>query len=561
MNNCDDEIYRSITKKEIIKIFLVGGIIGAFIFVLCYGWKILDVTYDSWLFTGSDITQHYIGWKFYRAADWTFPIGMMDNILYPSTSCIIFTDSIPLFAIFFKLFSPILPETFQYFGIWGIFSYFMMGALAAMIVRKSTKSQILCYMGSVIFAFSPYVAQRMFAHTALAGHWILLIGIFIWIYKPYFSTFKRKLLAWGIALITGSLIHIYFVPMILVLMFGFCLQDVFEKCDWKADLVIAPVCIIFDLIVLYVVGAFSTGGFSDGPGLGKYSANVNSLINSNNRTLLLNPLPILEGQDEGFGYLGLGIILVLAISLILIINKYIKIKRQKNILNQYKTEISYAISMFVVVIIFLVLAWSPTIVLGERVLFTIEYPAFVLKILNIFRASGRFMWPVSYLLMFFSIMSIVRYCSSRIQYGIICGALLIQVIDMSSLTLNKQWIGNQPSQFVTIQDRLWEELAKDREHVIILPYSTVRNLYGLTAWYEIGNFAVDHGMKVSSFPAARLDYDLLTANDNLNAENTRNGSISKDSLYILDSVERGEELGLEVFCIDSYNVGVRKQYK
>ena len=138
MNNRVDNVYNSITKKEVIKIFLIGGLIGAVFFLMCYGWQILDVTNDGWLLSGEDISQHYIGWKFYRASAWHFPIGQIDGILYPDTSCIVFSDSIPLFAIFFKLISPILPETFQYFGIWGFVSYILVGGLSALIIRKST---------------------------------------------------------------------------------------------------------------------------------------------------------------------------------------------------------------------------------------------------------------------------------------------------------------------------------------------------------------------------------------------------------------------------------------
>ena len=65
MNNRVDNVYNSITKKEVIKIFLIGGLIGAVFFLMCYGWQILDVTNDGWLLSGEDISQHYIGWKFY----------------------------------------------------------------------------------------------------------------------------------------------------------------------------------------------------------------------------------------------------------------------------------------------------------------------------------------------------------------------------------------------------------------------------------------------------------------------------------------------------------------
>ena len=54
MNNRVDNVYNSITKKEVIKIFLIGGLIGAVFFLMCYGWQILDVTNDGWLLSGED---------------------------------------------------------------------------------------------------------------------------------------------------------------------------------------------------------------------------------------------------------------------------------------------------------------------------------------------------------------------------------------------------------------------------------------------------------------------------------------------------------------------------
>lgn len=65
MNNCVDGVYESITKKQILKLFFVGSLIGIVVFLICYGWQVLDVTDDSWLLTGQDISQHYIGMKFY----------------------------------------------------------------------------------------------------------------------------------------------------------------------------------------------------------------------------------------------------------------------------------------------------------------------------------------------------------------------------------------------------------------------------------------------------------------------------------------------------------------
>ena len=81
MFNVNNDTYKRITSRDIRNVFLLGGLAGMLVFIACYGVCILDVTNDAWLLTGEDITQHYIGWKFYRASEWTFPIGQIQGIL------------------------------------------------------------------------------------------------------------------------------------------------------------------------------------------------------------------------------------------------------------------------------------------------------------------------------------------------------------------------------------------------------------------------------------------------------------------------------------------------
>ena len=95
----------------------MGAILGAIFFIIIYGFCVLDPTYDEWLLGKGDLTQHYLGWCFYRRSEWTFPVGLTNQLAYPTYTSVIFTDSIPVFAVFFKLLSPLLPETFQYFGL------------------------------------------------------------------------------------------------------------------------------------------------------------------------------------------------------------------------------------------------------------------------------------------------------------------------------------------------------------------------------------------------------------------------------------------------------------
>ena len=116
--------------------YLLLIIISTLVFIIFYGVKVLNPTYvEPWMVL-SDKSQHYLGWVGFRDSDWTFPIGLTNRITYPDYNSIIFTDSIPLLEIFFKLLSPILPERFQYFGWWTLACCILQSVIAARILKR-----------------------------------------------------------------------------------------------------------------------------------------------------------------------------------------------------------------------------------------------------------------------------------------------------------------------------------------------------------------------------------------------------------------------------------------
>ena len=84
-------------------IYIAVMLLGALCFITVYGIRVLNPCYVDWLLNRGDLTQHYLGWCFFRESDWTFPIGLTNRLAYPDYSSVIYTDSIPLFAVFFKL--------------------------------------------------------------------------------------------------------------------------------------------------------------------------------------------------------------------------------------------------------------------------------------------------------------------------------------------------------------------------------------------------------------------------------------------------------------------------
>jgi len=205
-------------------VFLISGILGIFMFMRVYGVVVLDFTNTEWLMRGGDATTHYIGWRFFRNSDWFFPIGLMDNILYPLKESVIFSDSIPLFAVIFKLISPVLPENFQYFGFYGVICFFLQGAFSGLIIKKLCKSSIYAIVGSVFFSMSSMMILRLFPHTALASHYIIMLCIYACISKDdKHRSILRNIAIWGSLYAIASSTHLYFVPVVTIFLFFYLL--------------------------------------------------------------------------------------------------------------------------------------------------------------------------------------------------------------------------------------------------------------------------------------------------------------------------------------------------
>ena len=89
-------------------------IISLFFWIYLLGTDYIDPSNIEWLFLG-DLPQAQLGWEFFRDDYWRFPFGSNPNYGIYFGGSIVFSDSIPIFAILFKLINFLLPENFQYF--------------------------------------------------------------------------------------------------------------------------------------------------------------------------------------------------------------------------------------------------------------------------------------------------------------------------------------------------------------------------------------------------------------------------------------------------------------
>lgn len=538
--------------KKLDKTFFIGCILGACVFVFIYGFKVLNFTYDDWLMSGGDLSQHYIGWRFFRNSNWHFPIGLMDNITYPDKISIIYMDSIPLFAIVFKLLSPILPQTFQYFGLWGILCFMLQGGIGALITKKFSNDSLICCLSSLLFVISPIMIRRMFGHTALAGHWIILLAIYIWLNRKYFDTLLKKVVVWSVLMAVASTVHLYFIPMIIIIMIGYLVQEYLENKSVIKILIIFLAPILFSLVTLFILGAFTTSVKAEVGGLGHFSTNLNSIVNPQGWSKYLKDLKsATSGQYEGFAYLGLGIIALSFTSIYISINK---IKKNKTLFNN-----NY-ISIIIVVMLTYLLAVSHVVTLGENTLFTIRYPNFIMRLLSSFRSTGRFIWVVCYLVIIFGIRNLVIDGSKRTVIIILIICNIIQVSDIYSVLIDKNRKFDTVVEYnSSLKSNAWDILSeKGYKNIVIMDSKIVSNLSDLWA---LSKYVADNNMTINDCYIARKDSEFIN-NTKLNyIKELENGNVRDKTIYLfyITSPILKQEYSLNCYYIDNFVVGINEK--
>lgn len=525
------------SKKSV---FLSGCLIGAIIFILIYGVKVLNVEYDSWLLSGGDLTQHYMGWKYFRNSQWSFPIGLIDGLIYPQKVSVIYMDSIPIFAIIFKCMSPILPKTFQYFGIWGVMSFMLQGGISAIIIRKFTKNYIICMISSIFFIIFPVIIQRMFIHTSLAANWIILLAIYTYIAN--IDEMKKNVVIWSIIACLSVSSHIYYLPMTMIILSCYLLRDYLENRNIKKVMIIFACPVFFALLTMYLLGAFVGKAKLGVFGLGSFSANLNSLFNPQGFSIFLKDLPIVTSdQGEGFAYLGLGIILIIIVAIYLQIGTMIQEKKFR-IQDYIKNHITKS-TLIICICIFFILAISPCITFNDRILLNIPYPKIIKGALGIFRASGRFMWPICYLIIIFAIKTIINRSTLKqaIIFLIICVA--IQISDLSGAMFNKHnYYSNEIVYTPKIKLNIWDELSKQKYKHMVFLYDMESISPESNILWDLSNFAVSNNITVNDNYVARKNPEDINKLKSNYIDELKNGNVRDDTIYIFGEAKNQDIL-------------------
>ena len=571
-------------NKPVEQWLLIPGFIGFVYYALLtrfHGLNPFDVDWMLPFWRGSiDSAQHYLGWEFFRQAPLLqWPLGKSPNLGPMGGSGVALTDSLPLFAFIFKPLTFWFTQPFQYFGIWVLTCFVLQAIFAWKLLTIWVKHWEHAVLGTYFFCFAPIFIDRMTVHLALAGHWVLLAGLYL-LFSP-----KSKFKHWIVLAVVSMLVQPYLAIICAALFFAWLLIGLLNT---RAVFQFVQRLVIF-IGVLFASG-WSSGlfifglGSAQAAGFGTYSANVLAWVDPGftwyEKALWSRYVPDQwqnAGQYEGMNFLGSGVLLLAIIALgfqlikgtwksravqVAIIASFVAMfgrsgSTQRDLvflLGVLSAVVYSALSKHfwsnksttvIYVLLFtslMLIAFTYQIFIGDFLIANFTVPGSINNLLSVVRTSGRMLWPITYLLIGALIVLVSRNLRREVVSGLIVLVLLFQVYEsVGAVGVTKSMFTRSgPSEILV--SPTWDTLGEKYENIaIVLPndnpilYPTNPDFAapeGSFLWREIGVFAVKHHMKLNSFYFSREPVTQNQSEAKVLTEVVNLGEYRSDTLYV-----------------------------
>ncbi len=457
---------------------------------------VLNPFYIDWMINaGWDLTAHYMGWHFYKDSPLTLPLGTIANYAWPQITNIGYTDSIPLLAIPCRILFGWVSSPFQYFGFWYLCCYSLSIFFSWKILKQIGINDIITLMGgSVLIGITPFLLFR-WGHDALSAQWMILAIFLVYLQA---KDSQAKTFRWLLALtLASAFIHPYLTLMVFVLTLP-AWWSYWQVCDipWLKRALTLAGLLLGVFLSWALIGYFQISSDNAiSSGFGEFSANLNTFFNPREHSAFLSALPSAHpNQYEGFGYLGLGMLILLGQNLIF---------HQHRFIPRFAAHKGMWLALGALTVFALSHQWT----LGSDYLFKWDFKD---HFTGMFRSSGRFIWPAAYALMIMIIIGIHRLPGSpRVKHILILLAFGIQVADLQSLWKRDQRL--EVTYYSLADAPQWDSLLTTSAKVILHPPFEV----SLVHWNDfatLGLRVAPYQIPITTGYLSRLDEPLKFRN-------------------------------------------------
>lgn len=518
---------------------IIPAIIGITAFYIIGGNHLIDPKFVFWIKWG-DPNQEYLGWEFFRQAPWSLPIGKNPYFGMEASTSIVYSDSIPLLAIFFKIFRSFLTEPFQYFGVWSLLCFILQGLLAWLLIGTFIKSQDNKILATFLLSFLPFFLFRLGYQSYMLGHFLILSAIYLNIQNQL----KRYKYLW-IALLSLSIsINFYLFTCVFALWIANTADRTLISKTLTFNQAFKYTCASFLILafIAWQLGYFlassssiATNMYGSTYGGGGANLNLIGLIDPSGWSSLFEWLfPKFGGYGkeriETFYFAGVGVIFLLPFSL------FCAFKEKKIILKRIK-RYPFLITALGLLTCF---AITNNIQFGSYQI-SIPLPSIFLKAASSLRSSGRMFLPAMYCLILLEIYLLHLHLKKHVLTALLLIACAIQVYDTKSgwgkiknEFVNAASSKNYDTVNSVFSNSFWELAATNYKNIIgvldrapegFIPYD----------WDSIAGYAAKHHLQTNLAYLARIDEGKVSQIRNKVDEQITTRTLDPNSLYVVNN--------------------------
>lgn len=500
----------------------LAGVLGAVAFFVLFGAHPLRVGALDWMMR-ADPAQHYLGWAFYRNGAWAAWLwGDAPDFLAPIGTSVALTDSIPLLAVPLRAVQAWLPRPFQYFGLWLLACFALQGVAGARLAERLGATRPQAVLTAALLVWFPLLGWRftnpLLGHASLCAQWLLLLAM-----TPLVTDDDRPTAPAAVTLAVASAVHTY----LFLLVGAFVALTAARTLVARRALAWRPIvaALATSATVLWSQGVLGRRVGQSPGGVGTYSANLDTFVNSAGVGALLPALPTLDGQQEGFAYLGLGNLLLVVAAVVVSARRSPWAPRRDGV-----RWLAVACGCFAL------LAFMPRVSLGERVLFDLGGVTRVFdRAFHHLRATGRFAWPLAYFAVIASVRALLRRLSPREATAVLAAAAALQVADV--VPAHARW---RLPRAVAWQPRspAWRASAGDYRHLALFPPKFLRTachnrFLPWPTFAAIAALAADQRWSINGGYSARPPHRAVEAYCREALRAVRAGELRDDTVYVL----------------------------
>lgn len=507
--------FKSSWNTSNIFIVLEGFVFSIMLLLISSGLKIISPKNNDWLSFGDGTAE--ISWEFFRQQPlFQYPLGLNPQYGLEISSTAAFDGQIPIMSFVLHPFENLLPERFQYYGLFVFFTFALNYYFARRIFQYLRFNDYQSTVSGIILATSPVILNRFIenTHYSLTSAWIIFAAILLSLQR------NVKFISWFFVFSFSILIHLYFLPFILLIYIFTLFFEIRNNAIRLSYLIVIAALASMSIILMSFTGYFFGGISGKDVGYGLFRSTLLSLIDSSGWSRIIPDIAEPDGAYEGFAFIGTSTIILLVFCLILV-------KR----IGTAKTSVSFK-PLWISAIILFLFSLSNKIAIGNLELFNFPVPSLMSLITNTFRSSGRFSWLLVFILFIFATYYLSIKLSGRTFSILLTFVLLIHLVDIQPQLVSQKSIKFQTRFESNLKDKAWNSISQCYKNLRVYPPTV-----GVENYYEFLNIAYKQNLGINTGRFGRVNQNAILGAYDLMHKEFSTGIYRTDSFYVFTNAE------------------------